>query len=148
MEKYLKLPDPASKRFHLRHFATTWKPSQHLSPWGTVCTLILNPRDPFLGPKTVYYRKDIGKSSRGERLNASPEQNSSPAGNRIQFTPSPSPTRTGWHWLCLVTSQQTATLSLFWFPPLLFLSAPFPKCSFLLEGSDAKHPQLLPVLVN
>lgn len=43
----------------------------------------------------------------------------------------------------------TASASaLFWFLPPPLLSAPFKKCSFLLEGRGAKLPQLLPILVN
>ena len=72
--------------------------------------------------------KGRGRNNIGESLNAAPKRNFLPCWKLDPIHTLTQPE--GWCRLCLITSQQTAALSLFCCLPLLLLSAPFKRRSF------------------
>ena len=85
------------------------------------------PRDSFPG-SGLGSGKGRGRNNIGESLNAAPKWNFLPCWKLDPIHTLTQPE--GWCRLCLITSQQTAALSLFWCLPLLLLSAPFKRRSF------------------
>lgn len=108
--------------------------------WQTTTSpvwILLRDTSPGSGPGCG---QGSGRSKEGESLGEAPTRNCLPCWESEPVCTLTQPQAR--RWLCVAAS------SLFWLWPLPPLSAPFEKCSFLLEGRGARLPQLLPILVN